>query len=147
MDIEPMECAVPTHTASPTSTSALPSPTDRFWFKLDAVFRGNEVRFINDYRDFSQLNLQEAFAAAENVHLGQVKENCEFMSVYFKGWQHSVVKVKKHITAGQELLVDYGVNYWLTYLPQMFTELHALEIANLKQQLHELSQASSSSSS
>lgn len=121
MDVEPISCALPRQPRSRARSVAdkLPYPPDRYWFKLDAAFRGNEVRYINDVRDFTGVNLVDAFACIDNPTLGRAKENTEFFQAFYQGWQHVIVCATKDIPAGQELWIDYG---WFSCYLSYFNE-------------------------
>jgi hypothetical protein len=93
---------------------------DNYFYILDALFRGNEIRYINDYRDFSSFNLVKAFSAVDNPLLREAKENCLFKNYFVDGWEHMVVIAKSNIAKGQELLIDYGAAYWEMNLPRMY---------------------------
>ena len=57
---------------------------------------------MNDYR------LEPAGGGAG----GEARINCEFLNVRLRGFPATLVVARKAICAGEELLIDYGANYW-----------------------------------
>ena len=64
---------------------------------VNAKTHRNEMSLINDYRQVIQ---------AANV---------EYVNVTVDGWPHVFVKTVKTISPGNELLVDYGSDYWAAF--------------------------------
>lgn len=61
---------------------------------LDASDRGNELRFVNDFR---------GVAAAPNA---------DFQSATIRSLPAQMLVVTRRVNTGDELLVDYGEDYW-----------------------------------
>jgi hypothetical protein len=91
------------------------------------VFGGNEIRYINDRRDFSSMAMSDVLNATDD---DKSRENSEFVSVYDRGFPRTMVRVTRAISAGREILIDYGAAFWRKCLPQMYQELHGLEPVN-----------------
>ena len=71
---------------------------------VDAFTCGNELRFINDYRDDL-----ENFAEIERQRR---RSNVEAMEVWRNGRPHIILVTRTAVAAMEELLVDYGDEYW-----------------------------------
>jgi hypothetical protein len=92
MDTETDEGAV-----SPYCFTVPASDMDKNWqkdLKIDARERGNELRFINDPRGLPG------------------EANCRSLVVRWKGLPHILFVASKPINPGQELLLNYGEDYW-----------------------------------
>ena len=77
---------------------------------VDAFTCGNELRFINDYRDDL-----ENFAEIERQRR---RSNVEAMEVWRNGRPHIILVTRTAVAAMEELLVDYGDEYWARFLKQ-----------------------------
>jgi len=65
--------------------------------QVNALKYRNHLAFINDYRD------KERQDRLKNV---------TFVEVLHKGWPHIMVIVCHEIKPGEQLLIDYGQDYW-----------------------------------
>jgi len=77
---------------------------------IDAKLAGNEMRFINDYRNIATSpNTQYvSLSSWEKIYPG---ESDWYFSHHGESKRHVVVQSRKHISKGEELLIDYGEPY------------------------------------
>ena len=92
---------------------------------LDGYDGGNSSCMINDYRanPFHDPHTSEALAEQPPV-VGEAEvatgtprgtstaPNVRFCKVYDRGWPYLFIVSLRHLSAGEELLVDYGEDYW-----------------------------------
>jgi len=67
---------------------------DDLRYSVNAEIMGNETRYINDYRGIKD------------------KPNCKFIKTYIEGLPVIAVVVIIDINKGDEILTDYGDDYW-----------------------------------
>lgn len=92
-----------------------PPPSPISTLLLDGYDGGNSSSMINDYRvnPFHDLRTAEALASraaeSEGVSAGP---NVRFCRVFDRGWPYLFIVSLRNLYAGEELLLDYGDDYW-----------------------------------
>ena len=99
---------------------------------IDALLGGNyELMAINDAR------INPPPRARDLTHAERARENVCFRSVLLDGFPLTVVTASRPIKRGEELLIDYGRNFWHknASLEKVAAQFQQPALANLHTQL------------
>ena len=75
---------------------------------VDAYTSGNRFVFVNDYRRNPFKSVDEHKEEEQELR----EPNVSFLEVMYKGWPYVLVVSISDVAQGEELLVDYGMQYW-----------------------------------
>ena len=79
---------------------------------LDGYDGGGLACFINDFRPNPYRDPATTAALAQAGAQGSAAPNCRFVKVLEQGWPYLFVVSNRTLRAGEELLLDYGDEYW-----------------------------------
>jgi hypothetical protein len=75
---------------------------------VDAYTSGNRFVFVNDYRRNPFKSVDEQKEEEQELR----EPNVSFLEVMYKGWPYVLVVSIADVAQDEELLVDYGMQYW-----------------------------------